>query len=297
MQLFRTLFEQLFRGTLPGLGFRFAFSLILSLIFISLFFTLDGANNKTIKKNKDLSLYFLHKRTVPWVYYATVVGYFALTCPGLEEGGAATLPMLVCSMEKSVWLDMLSCVAFPLLPAMIWLFITFRSMKLRAWPYVLFGICMGLSFGMLFGQLCELVMRLVSWVSPYIGFGGHILFYAMILLQIGCLCWQLLSAAGLFIMSFFHDDTLAEMRAKRELTRLRSSGKLKGGDGGGGGSSGSSGSSHASHSSTQTQFPDSLMVNGQLCRLAHSSSDTATYYNPKTGVRTTIRNTDLPGYD
>ena len=66
---------------------------------------------------------------------------------------------------------------------------------------------------------------------------------------------------------------------------------------GSGALTGSSGSSGSSLSSAKTQFPDTLTVNGQPYRLAHASSDTATYYNPKTGVRTTVRNTDLPGYD
>ena len=303
MQFLRTILETMTEATTEAFLIRLIIAVVLSLVTGLLYLAVDKSNKRTIKNDSDKFVYyFLNKRTTPWIFYATVIGYFLLTGLSPEEGGGYTLPMLVYSMEKSVWMDILWCISFPIIPALIWVNITFRSLRLRSGLYIFFGVFMGLSLGMLFGQVAELLMRLLGLVYSYIGFLGYILFYAIILLQIAWMCGMLLCGAGLFILSFFHDDTLAEMRVKREMWKRTFDGSGGGYSGGGSiGSDWSGGGSSYRNSRSGTgntaYFPDTLYMDGREFRRASASSDTATYYDPRTGIRKTIRNTDVPGYD
>jgi len=276
--------------TLEALVIRIVIALLLLAGSSAMFFAVRFWNDRSAyTANDDAVIDYLNRRTLPWIYYATVIGYFLLTGLSPFKEGAYTLPMLVYSMDKEVWMEIVFCISGPMIACSLWLFFVFRFLIIRAFLYIIFGELLGLSIGMLFGQLAEILMRLLELIAPFIGFLGYILFYGLILFQIFCLGRQLLYAAGLFLLSFFTDEALQEMRLQKHL-RERSAGRSvsSGGGSSGGGSSGSS--------KKRSVFPSSIIIGGETYRLETESSDTAIYYCPRTGDRTTLRDCDMPGY-
>lgn len=278
--------DQLMLPLSESFGKRVFVAVVVTLVAKMLFHWNEAGLTKEINDEEVAEI--LGKKTGHWRdYYALVMGYVLLTGKGPGEGLAYTLPMMLYSTEKIFWLMLVAYLALPFLVAAIWRSIWFRRLGKHTVFYIWFGYLEKIGYGMLFGQVVELLARIIGFFEPKNGSLLYFVFFGLILAQIFFVGKNMLYFLVFFIASFFSEEYISEQiawkrqREQREMLRPQSSGGSAGG--------GSAGGSVKSG----TVFPTYIYRGGEQYRLQHDSGDHAAYYCPKTGETIQIWDTDL----
>jgi len=234
---------------------------------------------------------FVGPRTKYLQKFAWVLGYLLIPGKPIGEGMAYTLPMGLLAVEYEglgFWL-LFTCML--LIPLLLLTFLTgafFQKLigsitGLFPW----FACLEHIGYGMLFVYATELIARLIGRGDPQSGGLLYFVFHGLILVQIFIVAGKLLHGVLSFILSFF---TVAQIKAMTNEIRTARQESQKSSD------SGSSGGGGGGSSAKKSTFPETIYIGGERYIRESAGSDTATYYCPKTGDRTVLRDSDLPSF-